>query len=109
MSRIAITATALAAAMLFGTPAAADETRVWPVGDTSYHIYFGSDLNTAQGRAVALGVVEKAAAKLCRNMSTTDRDDVCVAKIVSASMHSPKGQMLALAVVERGRVQLAAK
>ena len=105
MIKIAIAATAL----LFATAAVAGETRTYSVGDSSYHIYFGSDLDTVQGRAAALAVVEKAAAKLCRDQSVKMDSDVCAAKVVDAAIHSAKGRLLGVALAERNGVQLAAK
>lgn len=75
--------TALVVALTLTTIASPAEaaSHSWRIGNDVFHIYIDDlDLTTREGRALALGRVEKASARLCETEPVERDRKVCIAK-----------------------------
>jgi UrcA family protein len=106
MNRFLLIAALVAAPV--ATPAAAEDG-AWRVGNDQVHLYWsGIDTGTTAGRAALLARVERAAAKVCDRLSGNHRRR-CVSATIRQTVDTSQNQTLALAMVERNGVALAAR
>jgi UrcA family protein len=99
-------AIAFATITAIAAPAQAKD-HMWQVGADQIHVVLnGADASTVQGRAALLAAAEKAAGKLCAGMPTRGEERACVENTLK---QSARGNMLAVALVERNGVALAAR